>query len=299
MIIERADHTTLGQLSKESEAGNRKPASTSSAPEDNPPAYSQATSSGFSPSQVVSLPSGQGGVPLSTPINGLQMYTRRDPIRGSWSLDPLASQVPAHDLVEMILDGGGGMKRRWGGIRSSNKKVPPTAMFRSRHGSIHATLHVVGESALRNVATIHSETRRGNIFLDVASIAPMRTAHIDVHSRRGSITLLIPRNFSGLVRLASRCGTMEMLPALAASARVINGKKGETTVLLGDGPVPTLGSDAITDTARIYSRHGCVRLGFSGEDHVVQAPGLMHQAVQLVQKLITPSSQKSHYYNPT
>jgi hypothetical protein len=85
-----------------------------------------------------------------------------------------------------------------------------------------------------------------------------------------------------------------MLPALAASGRVIKGRKKETTVLLGDGPMPAVGSDIITDTARIYSRHGRVRLGFSGEDYVTETPGLMDQAIQLMQKLIMPSSQKSH-----
>jgi hypothetical protein len=85
-----------------------------------------------------------------------------------------------------------------------------------------------------------------------------------------------------------------MLPALAASCRVIKGRKKETTVLLGDGPMPAVGSDVITDTARIYSRHGRVRLGFSGEDDVIEPPGLMDQAIKLMQKLITPSSQKSH-----
>jgi hypothetical protein len=85
-----------------------------------------------------------------------------------------------------------------------------------------------------------------------------------------------------------------MLPALAASCRVIKGRKKETTVLLGDGPMPAVGSDVITDTARIYSRHGRVRLGFSGEDKLIEPPGLVDQAIQLVQKLITPSYQKSH-----
>ena len=120
---------------------------------------------------------------------------------GSWSLDPLAPQVPAQDLVQMFLDGRG-EKRRLCGYRSSKKKAPPTAMFRSRHGTINATLRVVGESALRTVTTIRSKSRGGNIFFDVvslvqfsshvigltlpqASIAPMRTVHIDVYSRRG------------------------------------------------------------------------------------------------------------------
>jgi hypothetical protein len=85
---------------------------------------------------------------------------------------------------------------------------------------------------------------------------------------------------------------VELLPALAASGRVIKAIKKETTVLLGDA-MPAVGSDIVTDTARIYSRHGRVRLGFSGEDYVIEPPGLMDHAMQLMQKLIAPSCQKS------
>jgi len=143
-------YPTIG-FSKETEAGNRRLASTSSALEDNPPAYSQATrttTSGSSPSRVVSLSrSRQGEVPFSAPINGLQMATRRDSIRGSWSLDPLAPQVlPAQDLVQMY--GQGDTKRRCCDYRWSKKKVPATAMFRSRHGKTYMQRSALSEGRL-------------------------------------------------------------------------------------------------------------------------------------------------------
>jgi len=85
---------------------------------------------------------------------------------------------------------------------------------------------------------------------------------------------------------------VEILPVLAASGRVINTKNRETTILLGDGPMPAMGSDDITDTARLSSRHGRVRLGFSGEDYFTEPPSLVDQAIQLVQKLMISSSKK-------
>ena len=87
---------------------------------------------------------------------------------GSWSLDPLAPQ-PAQDLVQMY--GQGETKRRCCSYRWLKKKVPPTAMFRSRHGTIDATLRVVGKSAFRAVTTIRSKTGGGGkIFIDVVSL---------------------------------------------------------------------------------------------------------------------------------
>jgi hypothetical protein len=80
---------------------------------------------------------------------------------------------------------------------------------------------------------------------------------------------------------------VDVLPALAASGRVLKTKDRETTVLIGDGPMPQVGADQITDTARLHSRHGRIRLGFSGEDFYTEPPRLIDQAVKMVQKLIT------------
>ncbi|KAI9464441.1 hypothetical protein BJY52DRAFT_1249070 [Lactarius psammicola] len=189
----------------------------------------------------------------------------------------------------MFLDGQPVKKKRF----RHPKTAPPTARFSSRHGNIQATLRVIGDSSVRSTATIRSETRSGNIILELVSIAPMRTVHIDASSRRGNVTLFVPRNFCGLVQLSSRHGSVEVLPALAASGRVVKTKDRETTVLIGDGPMPQVGSDNITDTARLYSRRGRVRLGFSGEDYFNEPPNLIEQAVQMMQKLIMPSSPKS------
>ena len=83
---------------------------------------------------------------------------------------------------------------------------------------------------------------------------------------------------------------MEVLPSLAASERVVKTKDREITVLIGDGPMPQVGLDKITDTARLYSRHGRVRLGFSGEDYFDEPPKFIELAVQMMQKLIMPKS---------
>lgn len=49
------------------------------------------------------------------------------------------------------------------------KVEPPTAKFSSRHGGIEATLRVIGDSSVRSTATIRSESRGGNIILDLVS----------------------------------------------------------------------------------------------------------------------------------
>jgi hypothetical protein len=91
---------------------------------------------------------------------------------------------------------------------------------------------------------------------------------------------------------------VEILPALAASSPVIKGRKKQTTVLLGDDPMPAVGSDIMIDSARIHSRRARVRLGFSGEDYVTESHGLVGQTIQLMKKLIMPSSKEKWHYSP-
>ena len=69
----------------------------------------------------------------------------------------------------MFLDGTKEKKRGWCRSRSAKTK-PPTAMLTSRHGNIEAMLRVVGESALRSVATINTVTRSGDIVIDLVSL---------------------------------------------------------------------------------------------------------------------------------
>ena len=129
----------------------------------------------------------QTAAPFSTPINGLKMRTIRAAIRGEskctgaesdhvfkcptgcWTLDPLAPVVPAQDPVEISLDGTKGKEPAQRRSRSA-MTPPPTAMLRTRRGKIQATFCVVGESALRSVATIHTVTRKGDIVLDVVNL---------------------------------------------------------------------------------------------------------------------------------
>jgi hypothetical protein len=86
---------------------------------------------------------------------------------GSWSLDPLAPQLPTQNLVQLFLDGPPSKKKSR--FRRSAKEIPPTAKFSSRHGGIEATLRIVGDSLYRSTATIRSETRKGNTILDLVS----------------------------------------------------------------------------------------------------------------------------------
>jgi hypothetical protein len=92
------------------------------------------------------------------------------------------------------------------------------------------------------------------------------------------------------VELRARCGDIQLLPALASSARVVKATNRETVVLVGNGSHPQMGLIGTGDFARLYARSGLVRLGFSGEDTFIESEGVMATATALFRKLATRSA---------
>jgi hypothetical protein len=216
----------------------------------------------------------------TVPTNGVNVFTVFETIRGLWLLDPLAPQTSQRSLVQSLVETRAAGRRPH---RFHNMTVgAPTAKLDSRHGNIFATFGVVGESTVPATATIRTTTRNGNITLELASKSPWRTVHFDAYSRTGNITLLIPRGFSGLVELRGRRGDVELLPALAAYARVQRATNSETIVLIGDAAPPTPGVTGVGDLARLYSRSGRLRLGFSGEDSFTESGSVAGQIFQML-----------------
>jgi len=161
----------------------------------------------------------------------------------------------------------------------------PTAKLSSRNGAISATFRVVGITATPATATINATTRHGNIVLELVSKVPVRTVHFDAHSRTGNVSLLIPRNFSGVVELRGHSRDIELLPALASVGRIVSTSNRETVVLIGNEAFPGAGFTSAGDLARLYSRSGRLRLGFSGEDSFTESEGVVAMATQMFQKL--------------
>jgi len=213
----------------------------------------------------------------SVPTNGLNISTMFENIRGVWLLDPLAPQSTDRSILQILVDRRAGRRPR----RFHNMTTgAPTAKLDSRRGNIFATFQVVGESAIPATATIRSTTHDGNIVLELVSKAPSRTINVDAYSRTGNISLLIPRSFSGVVELRGRRGDIELLPALAAYARVERANNNETIVVIGNIAPPTPGFAGVGDLARIYSRSGRMRLGFCGEDSFTESGSIIGQIFQ-------------------
>jgi len=87
------------------------------------------------------------------------------------------------------------------------------------------------------------------------------------------------------VELRARSRNIELLPMLASVGRIVSTGNKETVVLIGNDAVPGAGFTSAGDLARLYSRSGRLRLGFSGEDSFTESEGVVAMATQMFQKL--------------
>jgi len=260
-----------------------------------PPPYPPPRDPGPSTSSAVVVASHSGYIqpttapPSDIPTNGVNVTTILESIRGSWLLDPLAPQSSGSSILQTTVASRSGRRAR----RSRNNMTMgnATAKLTSRNGGISAAFRVVGFSGTPATAIINATTRGGNIVLELVSKDPIRTVHFDAYSQMGNVTLLIPRNFSGLVELRARNGNIELLPALASFGRIVGMTHRETVVLVGNGAPPGAGFTGTGDFARLCSHSGRLRLGFSGEDTFTESEGIVAMATQMFQKLTVKSAR--------
>lgn len=92
------------------------------------------------------------------------------------------------------------------------------------------------------------------------------------------------------MELRARRGDIQLLPALASSGCVVKATDRETVVLVGNGAASQVGLTSTGDLARLCTRSGLVRLGFSGEDAFIESEGVMAMATGLLRKLTTRSA---------
>lgn len=92
------------------------------------------------------------------------------------------------------------------------------------------------------------------------------------------------------MELRARSGNIELLPALASSARIVKANDRETVVYVGNVALPEVGFTSTGDLARLCARSGRLRLGISGEDSFTESEGVIAMATHLFQKLAVKSA---------
>ncbi|KAF9497175.1 hypothetical protein BDN71DRAFT_643778 [Pleurotus eryngii] len=187
------------------------------------------------------------------PVNGLHLQKRKEDITGSYWVDPC---LPASDTHRP--------PKGW--------RAPPNISFETHQGAINVELSTacLHEGRAKSIARVSSHT--GDITVTLADAQPDQTINVDMSSRRGTVALFIPRNFSGVVQLTTRRGSMQLLPGLLKIAKIVNETETETLLMIANPRTTTSSSTA--NYCQLYSRFGKLYVGVKGEDKLLpKEPG--------------------------
>lgn len=105
----------------------------------------------------------------------------------------------------------------------------------------------------------------------------------------GAVALFIPRNFSGVIQLTTRRGSMELMPGLLKIAKIVNETETETLLMIANPRIATSSSTA--NYCQLYSRFGKLYVGVKGEDKLLpREPGKWAKFAQYLGVHMNPSS---------
>lgn len=215
---------------------------------DIPPAYCDAAALSDGPVPVLAqtatrpftsvIPFRISGPPQSDSaqrVNNISLFSKHDPIKGTYIIDPLLPTVP----MSTGLFSGEHNVRKIGQEAARDTRTPGTsfdggsdnvsdvnAAFRTRRSPITLDLAVVGDKPQgsdKSRARIMASARHGNIAVNLFQIQQSRCVDLNLPFRQGNMIVLLPPDFDGPITIRQRRGrsAISFLPAFAERARVL------------------------------------------------------------------------------
>ncbi|KAH9930280.1 uncharacterized protein B0H18DRAFT_994153 [Fomitopsis serialis] len=243
--------------------------------------------------------------PQEKTVNHLSLYSRHDPIIGTYLVDPHLKHPLSQSKRDRSLD-----KTHARNVRDVFGSVPgdeddgcesdesDKKGWLRRRGTRRpeVILGIVGSDAAASQSAerkargrVMLSSRHGRIEAKLTEIHPNRCVDLDVSTRHGNITIYLPPNYDGVIALRTRRGPsgVTFLPAFAAQARVVRGNDHEMLVSLSSTTSHTEVStpQENEDYCIVGTRHGKITIGLHGQDEesaVARSNGLVDLVGALV-----------------
>ncbi|KAI0053151.1 hypothetical protein FA95DRAFT_935105 [Auriscalpium vulgare] len=216
-----------------------------------------------------SHPPASSSVPADlSPANFLHIHEQNGSVRGRYLLDLRLPRPPAGFLPE--------------GPSAENIKLE------SNNGAVTAEVWVVGSEARAHAcdyktgparARLTFFSRNGAVRAKVhmpASETPRVFLTINVHSRNGSTSLTIPRDFRGQLTAHTDNGRVSLSSELAARTATLSTAGGTHTYFVGQRPASNSwvtgdgkGPGDSVDDAALWTKNGSVSVRYADEDEGV------------------------------
>lgn len=190
--------------------------------EDHPPAY------GDHPQDTMVLRGAQLSAdtfskPEGKPTNYLSVVGMHSPIKGSYIIDP-SMDIPSTYLPPL----------GEGETEEDRKNLH----LHTRDGSVDVDIWLAGHQEHSKIhkrrTTLHVSSRDGSIAVKVHAIDAIEPFFLDVFTRDGRITVLLPRSFHGPVALKSRDGSCTLSDELLRNSTPLGVADHTTRFFVGD-----------------------------------------------------------------
>ncbi|KAF8659858.1 hypothetical protein AX16_001742 [Volvariella volvacea WC 439] len=194
-----------------------------------------------------------------------------EPLSGTFCIDP---EIPSYGLT----------------LKKKNKKLKkndqhPHASFQTRKGDINLTLATVGNARRSNKANVYVGSQSGNIYLRLLSLSESKPRiGLEIDNTSGQTQVYLPRSFCGAVRLSTKKGSIQILPALTAAMQTLKFSDREAFVLFGATSPHTSRTGQVADLCEIHTRAGKIIVGIDGEDKYDEPKGFWRKLGALLRK---------------
>jgi len=188
-------------------------------------------------------------VPADLQANNFLVITRtHDSLKGRYIIDTAleipASLLPALDAPE---EGSGCQRSKSDGKGKDEERLGagerPNLKLSGQHGSMAADVWIVNSKAEGSEATADAEAKRafvevtnahGSVKLQVAADPTNTPFALLVSTDTGSITLYIPRTYTGALTIRKGYGSVKLSPALESRLQTFSDIKGKRVCFVGD-----------------------------------------------------------------
>ncbi|KAJ8457724.1 hypothetical protein ONZ45_g7895 [Pleurotus djamor] len=194
--------------------------------------------------------------PHTESVNGLFLAKRKEAITGRYRLDPCLPISDTHHPPKGYTE-------------------IPNACFATHQGDINVEISTACNHSEQARAVACLASRTGNITVLLAESAASQTIKLDLTSRRGTVALFVPRAFCGVIKLYTRKGSMEVMPALLKISKIVNESDNEILLMVGSSTSTSSSVVPYADFCQLHSRLGQIYVGVRGEDKLLpREPGV-------------------------
>lgn len=142
----------------------------------------------------------------------------------------------------------------------------PNLTLETKDKDIHANIAVIGRATDEDrKAYLRVTSQQGKVHVDVKQKTVGRFFDLDVYSKKGNTTILVPHGFAGVIEVRHRKDKLKVRDNLASVSRFVRSSEGEALLLVGQGQE----NPSMADYVRCTCVQGELALGYSLDDESV------------------------------